>query len=765
MKTHNAKMTIAAISAVLGFMTNVFADQEITSSTTWNEGRTISDTLTVSGQETTLTLGSGQAITVVAGQGKVVVKEGASVSAPDSASDDSFVVGKESETIEAGVVDVLELNAAKSITLDFKNEATATGRVSVAGGVIQFDRRGGWKYDNATFVGNPWLIDVAKESTAYFYHGGQGGHFNDAGTDVMLTGEGNVRFGQAYSKDSGGAFAIKKGAQLCNTGTLEFWGFYGDQTSGVFEFCEGAKVDGPSSLVISSDSEKGPIILQLDAGVDFTVRNVDFVREGIADQICGTGSVIKIDASAADVTFAANIPSVCWDDATQANTLTFEKSGANNATLAVTNIPALVVSEGTVTLTKDCVIGSLTTATDTKVVVDGATLYYSSSSGSVGIELKNGAKAFRVVTGTEGEESGMDRSGLKSETTLLKTGDTDLIVYDPSSIAGLVHVKGGALRFSKRGLSDKYIRLTVKECYPFKDYEGEHYSGLWLKVGLYSAADAFVNADYCGSADAGTAPSALSENHFAVPEGTLFTGTDASVGAAFSISNGDIGNGYGVPCFTNVTKTLCKDASDENGWQRIWGRLKSEQSAIDGINFASGWAWGIVKAWTFETSKTGEDGSWQVVQEITAAPNNTGSENNCGILSGDANKPAAHFRYIEPGVTGLADTLQIQVDEGATLDFGAKTGGQTINRVLVDATAGVVTNVVFASSGVIELVGANTRETQGLLPLVFEGVSGVENLSNWTVECAGQACHRRARFSAADKKIELLPPGMLVIVR
>ncbi len=765
MKTHESKMAIVAIIAVLGCVTTVFADQEITSSTTWSENKTISDTLTVSGEETTLTLSSGKAITVTAGQGKVVVKDGASVSAPDSDSDNSFVVGKESTTIESGIADVLELNAAKLITLDFKNEATATGRVSVTSGDIQFNRRGGWKWDNATFVGNPWIIDIAKDATAYFYHADQGGHFNDAGTSVTLTGEGNVRFGQAYSKDSGGAFAIKKGAQLCNTGALEFWGFYGDKTSGVFEFCEGSKVDGPSSLAISSDSGKGPIVLQIDAGVDFTVRNVSFVREGIEDQICGSNAVIKIDASAADVTFAANIPSVRWDDTTQANTLTFEKSGANNATLAVTNIPALVVSEGTVTLTKDCVIGSLTTAEGAKVVVDGATLYYSSSSGSVEMELKNNAKVFRVVTGTEGEESGMNRSGLKSEATLLKTGDTDLIVYDPSSIAGLVHIKGGVLRFSKRGLSDKYLRLTVKECYPFKDYEGEHYNGLWLKVGLYGAAGTFVNADYCGSADAGTAPSALNENHFAVPTGTLFTGNDASVGGAFIISSSGIGNGYGVPCFTNATKTLCKDASDESGWQKIWGRLKSDQSAIDGINFASGWGWGIVKAWTFETSKTGEDGTWQVVQEITAATNNTGSENNYGILSGDANKPAAYFRYIEPDVTGLADTLQIQVDEGATLDFGAKTGGQTINRVLIDATAGVVTNVVFASSGVVELVGTNTRETKGLLPLVFEGVSGVENLPNWTVECAGETCNRRAKFSASDQKIELLPPGMLVIVR
>ena len=221
---------------------------------------------------------------------------------------------------------------------------------------------------------------------------------------------------------------------------------------------------------------------------------------------------------------------------------------------------------------------------------------------------------------------------------------------------------------------------------------------------------------------------------------------------------------WGVPYFTNATQTICKDASDKSGWVTIWGRLKSDWAVLDGINFQAGWGWGIEKTWTVETSPTGEDGSWRVVQGIVDMPTEL---ENCGygVLNKDATKPAAHFRYMEPGVTGLADVLQIRVDAGATLDFSAKTGGQAVDRIYVDATAGTVKNVVFAETGVIELVGESDDKAKGLLPLVFDGVSGTENLKNWTVVCGEKSVARRVKFSSSDNKLSLEPFGLIMIVR
>ncbi len=777
MKTLNRTRSAACSAlAAFGLAFAAVADETIAESVTWSESKTISDTLTVTGSGTTLTLAAGKAITVTPGAGKLVVTDGASVKAPEKDSDNSFVVAAEADgaAVESGVADVLDVSGGSTVCLDFLNNAAATGRIAVAGGLVEFDRYGGWKWSNPTFAGNPWIVDVGEGATAYFYHSGQGGHFNGEGVPVVVQGAGNVRLGQAYSARAGGSFAVNRGAVIGNTGDLEFYGLYGESPDSVTEFRTGAKVDGPRKMSINSGSGSNAIVLQVNAGADFTARNIDFVRTGARananDQVCGDG-VIKIDASEADVTVAANVPATLWSDATKANAITFEKSGSHDALLAVTNIPTLVVAEGTATLTNDCTIGELTVADGATLVVDGATLRYASSAGSVGtIELRNGAAKVRVISGTA--ESGtadarlaMDRSGLSSDATLEKTGETDLIVYDPSSVAGLVHVAGGALRFSKRGLSDKFFRLTVKECYPWAN---STYRGLFLKVGLYDADGTLINTGDGSSAAKGTSAEQLNENQWAVPEGSLYDGSDPSPAGAFSCKQFPNASWH-VPYFTNATQTLCKDASDESGWQKIWGRLASSWAAIDGINFYSGWGWGIVKTWTVETSKTGADGTWQVVQDIVDMPQEL-EHNGYGVLNGDATgaTPAAHFRYVEPGVTGLADTLQIRVDAGATLDFGAKTGGQVIDRVLIDATAetsGTVMNVVFAETGVIELVGGSVRSAKGLLPLVFEGASGTTNLANWTVTCDGKTCNRRVSFAAAEKKIELTPFGTVMVVR
>ena len=210
--------------------------------------------------------------------------------------------------------------------------------------------------------------------------------------------------------------------------------------------------------------------------------------------------------------------------------------------------------------------------------------------------------------------------------------------------------------------------------------------------------------------------------------------------------------------------TICKDASDESGWVTIWGHIPSFWKNLDGINFYAKYGCGVPKTWTVETSPTGVDGSWQVVQEIVNIQCKCGRSAS-GILNADATKPAAHFRYIEPGVTGLADVLQIRVDAGATLDFSAKTGGQKVDRIYVDATAGTVKNAVFAETGVIELVGESDGKAKGLLPLVFDGVSGTENLKNWTVVCGEKTLARRVKFSSSDSKLSLESFGLIMIVR
>ena len=690
-------------------------------------------------------------LTLVPGRGTVTVRNNARLA---MWSNDAFVVAASDAEDVPTSVPVLNLEGPATVTMDMVNKSSVTSCVAVSG-TVAWGRRSGYKWSDGTFgKGGPWRVTVAAGGRLTFDHGNQGGHLNDARDSngktaaVVFDGAGDVAFAHWYNAGAGGAFAVQAGADIANTGCL----FMRGDKSGVWTFCNGSRVNGPTNVV----AQGAPCAWIVNAGADVTVRNLTWNRSG--DTVSGTGRV-TVDASEADVVVAANVPACIVNTTGTPNTLAFVKTGTHEAVFAVTNLPALTVDAGCAVVTNDCRMGRLAVSAGATLIVDGGRIVCSDIEKPGEIVCRNGGAVSIKTDGTAGDEAGMLRTPLWSMTELVKTGEGDLIVYEPEAVAGFVHVAGGALRFSKRGLSDKYFRLTFKECWPFWYYEyGNRNARLSTKIGLYDSQDKPIHMGWGWDAAYGTPAIDLQAGQVTAPVGTVVVSGSLH---AVVIGNTPSESGY-RPEFDKVQT----NAADTATWQEITARFYADTPAIDGLNFNTGWEHGSPRVWTVETSATGQDGSWRTVMDVTNAPSPP-NNNHHGYIGGDISKPAYHFRYVEPGVTGLADVLQIQVDGGAVLDFTSKTGGQTVDRIVVDlaaggGTVGTVSNVVFAASGVVELKGVS-RLPKGELPLVCAAASGEENLANWTVAVAGKP--RRGSVSLCGERLNVSADGMLLLIR
>lgn len=210
------------------------------------------------------------------------------------------------------------------------------------------------------------------------------------------------------------------------------------------------------------------------------------------------------------------------------------------------------------------------------------------------------------------------------------------------------------------------------------------------------------------------------------------------------------------------------DPANESEWLHIWVRFKDEFPDLDGNNFANEWNHGSPSDWTIETSRSGLDGTWRTVADVSGFTWKTDSKKDSnGFPNGTCAAPAFRLHYVESGVQGLPDSIALQVDEGALADFSAKESGQCVEKLTVDcAGAGVVSNVTFAATGELHIItteGTGKVRSNMELPLVFGSVSGVENLESWTVWADGVQTDRKVDLK--DGKLYVQPIGLMILFK
>lgn len=214
------------------------------------------------------------------------------------------------------------------------------------------------------------------------------------------------------------------------------------------------------------------------------------------------------------------------------------------------------------------------------------------------------------------------------------------------------------------------------------------------------------------------------------------------------------------------------DPDDSNTWVRIAMRLPAGASRIVKYDICAGTNSSDdkvpycreVKSWSLDGSVDGV--TWECLAEEvrdleTPTPlyrSRWYSSNSSATMSGlgmsDQDETAVFSRTVEPDAVGASN--------GGRLEF---LSAVETDELLIDGaspTAGTVANVAFAETGVLRVRNFD-RSGDKCLPIVFENVSGLEHLANYSLELNGRAS--KWRIAVRDGRLYLCPPGVILIVR
>jgi hypothetical protein len=552
---------------------------------------------------------------------------------------------------------------------------------------------------------------------------------------LLSEGEGDVRIlSRLYETE------FRQGVSLNHQGSVQL---YCDaaKSCGYFTFGDsdnlGPNVTNLTTAGYSANTSSNRV--RIASGVVLTVQNVSICQEGAKSYLTGPGR-LRVDATTGARTAKMTIRA--GDD------LVVEKVGGYELVVSqTTNISHLVVQEGVVRFTENCVVEDLQMAAGAKIVADGCC-----------VTLKN-AELLNVSAETVNG----------GEIAVARTGRT--VAYD-SSLSGNLSFAGGTTVFSRHGIDKKYWRWTVTDVgsspYPLRLralylFHGES----WQNQGL----------DFVDAVNTEENLSALGEKKFRV---ICHPSTNLAVAAAadresyqalqyiktwFTVANG--GNNY--PKF--VSPRI--NPADETSHVKIVMRLDDAALPITGYNLRTVHATGAgtPTAWRVEASDDGA--AWTLVdtRQDAATPGKAYyTYDGVSYIKNTFNAQEL-FRfagYRTDGLTPGGAPLQLTLSAGAVVDLRAFTGGQEVDAVTVDADAlaggGEIFGAKLAEKGVLTVKNLSALPASGLLPLRLPDVVEGGSLVKWTVRDETRERPYKA-VVLEDGTVRLLAMGTCILLQ
>ena len=270
-----------------------------------------------------------------------------------------------------------------------------------------------------------------------------------------------------------------------------------------------------------------------------------------------------------------------------------------------------------------------------------------------------------------------------------------------------------------------------------------------------------------GTALIGTDPGELAAGQACFAAGTTLIGAGGS-GNAGNLFD-DEGNwprvGVASPLVTNESGVT------------LYVRLPAGSEPVAAINFAGAYG-GIPKAWTLSGSMDGGV-TWHELEETSnySASSYT-AQGWIGASSSGVGSvvPKAFLLdspdlfWTRPGNLNMPDSMRVEVDDGAVLDFTNVTGGQTVDAISVDAVAGggTVRNARFAEAGTVYLYGVSQGASVGdiSVPLLLENAQDLANLGEWRICVNGTLLPAgKYRASYSSGRLSVSAKGFLVILK
>jgi len=667
--------------------------------------------------------------------GKITVKD-SGVRADTGFAATEFNILQESEGFESesGYFDFLTLENGTANLKSLCNYSSYTGRITVTGTSAIYKR---WpRASGPIFNSGAYHIDLVDGAILFFDFTDLGGYLNDVGCIVHTEGTGTIRI-KGSRQDTKLESFVKKGCVFNHYGPVEF--IRTDNKRDCLFVLADSDVIGPNVTALRHTNGSADHNTRIRITEDQTITlcgNMEIT--GRRSFLYGeAGSKIKMDATAAARSFKCNIR--------QGDRIVIEKVGANEMVVsATTNISNLVVSEGAVRFTEDCVVENLTIGQGAEIVADGCAVTVLTDFGFVGeipLKMVNGG---RIIKG------GTDRT----------------VMYDPVSVPPILHVTDGELAFSK-GIDHKWWRWTF-----FSVNGGPKplaHRGLYL----------FTAYDEWQSVSAGIVDPAHFDNP---PEIPLAAGkcrwwhhSETNIVAAnlnycnieymrywFHYSK----NGNNIATLSSPII----NPEDPKSHVGVEVRIPDSAKPVVGYNMRTHMASQYANGWKLEASRNGLD--WETMDVRSNQVFDIGgtyrSYDDMTYMANEPNTKALfHLTGYRRGGLVAGDPVSVQVDDGAILDLLAFDAGQPIDSVTIDCAegAGMVKGGKVAANGTLVLVNAEESglNLENALPILFDGIKNTENFTSWTVIVDGRKTNRKVGYS--DGRITILPPGLVILVK
>lgn len=707
---------------------------------------------------------------------KVIVSDGAKLST-DNSDAVYFTVAADAVAGADGVVDAVRIGAGGTLApMKFRNQNAAPARISFAGaGAKLADDRTHWNLNMFTKGGAVVLRDetgdgmtIAQTAT----YGATGHGFNAADVSVRLVGDGDVTFSRQTGWTSARqSWTLNRGVSIETTKGLYFKSnrsgtYYIAGNDIVSDSVTGITVSGPSG----NTTEDYACYLEVTSGCTLRAKNLTATLE-TRGRVLGAGTV-EMGADDSDGTFDAVV---------RGNTLTVRKIGTGELTIgnSVTNMPTLSIAAGSVKAIGSFPVGRLSIASGASLVVDGGRLVIGAAdAATVGrIVTRNGgtvvAPTVDVPAGVKVELRGEmpDDSGIE----YVRSGEGTSVIFGNTCPATSLHVKGGAVKFSTYGLTDRFLRFTFKRTWGWLNYSNVRQDPSYLQlveIGLYDrdGARLFSSSssvwDVTAVASGSKHPSGLTGLSMMAQEGTVFA-SDSTHNSLVGLFNHNY-EGY-FPYFRTVK--LDDEAYEAGKFERFYFHSRDTDPAVHGYNMACKEYVALPRTWTIEASPDGTDGSWYVVSERIDYRN--GFSRDDGWLNGvrykddgkaDQGLHTVFTNYVSSGVAPNVTPISVEVENGATIDFGTVTGGQPVGRIAYDLTTGggVINAARLASSGVFEFSDELGQDV--ILKLKLTNVLDADNLKSWTVKAGGRTIKKVLKV-ASDGTLYFDRKGLVLLFR
>lgn len=246
-------------------------------------------------------------------------------------------------------------------------------------------------------------------------------------------------------------------------------------------------------------------------------------------------------------------------------------------------------------------------------------------------------------------------------------------------------------------------------------------------------------------------------------------------------------DGANNTAWNTTVDNLLPRVDNEATWSRIVMRLADGTPEVGGYDF--GCSYGVkqslldgrydmfgadVLAWTLEGSIDGIH--WDLLHKI-----DNSLDRNCGMPVGlyanrlyktQSNQAALLVcstnsqpivGHSTSTVDPMANVTAVQVQNGATLEaVGAKMAAKGLVFDATDTKGGTIRNFAFAEAGTLTVPGKISGSID--LPITFDGCTGVDNLTDWTLSVNGKIATNK-HIVVRNGKVSVVSDGIMLIVR